>query len=144
MSRYLIRRIEDTPNITLHTHTEIVGVAGHEHLEEIRWRDATTGATTSHPMRHVFMMIGASPNTEWLAGCLALDRTGFLLTGSDLTPELLATRGWPLARAPMLHETSLPGVFAVGDVRASSVKRVASAVGDGSVCIQLVHRALVE
>ena len=144
MSRYLIRRIEDTPNITLHTHTEIIGVAGDEHLEQVTWRDATTGATTTHPIRHVFMMIGASPNTEWLAGDLALDRAGFIETGADLTADRLAAHGWPLARPPMLLETSLPGVFAVGDVRAASIKRVASAVGDGSVCIQLVHRALFE
>ena len=144
MSKYLIRRIEDTPHITLHTHTEITGVAGDEHLEHVTWRDSTTGESSTHRLRHVFLMIGALPNTEWLASCVAMDRAGFILTGADLTPEILAERKWPLARAPMLLETSLPGVFAVGDVHAASVKRVASAVGEGSACIQQVHRALAE
>jgi thioredoxin reductase (NADPH) len=90
------------------------------------------------------MMTGASPNTEWLERCVAIDAKGFVKVGTDLTPEELVAAKWPLARAPLLFETSLPGVFAVGDVRANSVKRVASAVGEGSICIQLVHKALNE
>jgi thioredoxin reductase (NADPH) len=142
MSRYLIRRIEETPNITLHRRTRIVAMAGREHLEEVTWRDEATGADTRRPIRHVFSMAGAVPNTEWLRGCVALDDKGFVLAGSDLTRDVLEGEHWPLTRPPMLFETSQPRIFAVGDVRANSVKRVASAVGEGSVCIQLVHKAL--
>lgn len=143
MSRYLIRRIEDIPNIELHNHTEIVALDGDKHLETVSWRDAR-GSVSSHPIRHVFSMTGASPNTGWLDGCVALDDKGFVLTGSELPSEQLTQFGWSKPRAPHLFETSRHGVFAVGDVRANSVKRVASAVGEGSVCIQLVHKALVE
>jgi thioredoxin reductase (NADPH) len=142
MSRYLIRRIEDTRNIELHVQTEIVELAGGEELAGVTWLDKRTGQRTEHPIRHVFMMTGASPNTAWLAGCVALDDKGFVKAGSDLTRSDLAE--WPLARPPYLFETSLPGVFAVGDVRANSIKRVASAVGEGSICIQLVHKVLAE
>ncbi len=93
-------------------------------------------------MRHLFLMTGARPNTEWLAGCVAVDDKGFIATGPDLTKEALEASRWPLARAPYLLETSRPGIFAVGDVRATSIKRVASAVGEGSICIQLVHKSL--
>jgi thioredoxin reductase (NADPH) len=144
MSRYLVRRIEETPNITLHTRTRITALAGGEHLEKVTWRDDSTGQETQRPIRHVFCMAGAKPNAEWLQGCVALDDKGFVLTGTDLTPDVLAREAWPLARAPYLFETSQPGVFAIGDVRAGSVKRVASAVGEGSVCIQLVHKVLAE
>jgi thioredoxin reductase (NADPH) len=144
MSRYLIRRIEETPNITLHRRTRITAMAGGEHLEEITWRDDASAQETRRPVRHVFSMAGASPNTEWLRGCIALDDKGFALAGSDLTREILERDKWPLARSPLLFETSRPRVFAVGDVRANSVKRVASAVGEGSVCIQLVHKVLAE
>jgi len=144
MSRYLIRRIEETRNITLHRRTHLVRVTGGDHLEELTWRDDASGEETTRPIRHVVSMAGASPNTEWLRGCVALDPKGFVLTGSDLTRETLDGERWPLARLPHLFETSQPRVFAVGDVRANSVKRVASAVGEGSVCIQLVHRVLAE
>ena len=144
MSRYLIRRIEETPNITVRRHTRIVGLAGGDRLEQVTWRDDSTGEESTHPIAHVFAMTGASPNTAWLGGCVAMDDKGFVCTGADLTDEVLAERGWPLARKPYLFETSRPRVFAIGDVRATSVKRVASAVGEGSVCIQLVHRALAE
>ncbi len=89
-------------------------------------------------------MTGANPNTAWLQGCVALDEKGFVRTGGDLDAAALAAARWPFARAPMLFETSRPGLFAIGDVRANSVKRVAAAVGEGSVCIQLVHRVLTE
>ena len=101
------------------------------------------GAATS-AIRHVFLMTGADPNTAWLEGCVAMDEKGFVKTGPDLDAADLKAARWPLARHPMLFETSLPGVFAVGDVRASSVKRVAAAVGEGSVCVQLVHKVLAE
>ena len=144
MSRYLIQRIEETPNITLHARTQIVGVDGGDHLESVTWHDAPSGERTAHPIRHVFSMTGAKPNTDWLRGCVALDDKGFVCTGSELAPARLKEEAWPLARAPLLFETSHPHIFAVGDVRAGSVKRVASAVGEGSVCIQLIHKALAE
>jgi thioredoxin reductase (NADPH) len=144
MSRYLIRRIEDTPNITLHVRTELTALNGTDRLERVVWRSAADDDETKRDIRHVFLMTGAIPNTHWLQGCVPLDDRGFVRTGSELRPEdLLATR-WPLARAPYLMETGIPGIFAVGDVRSGSVKRVASAVGEGSISVQLVHRVLQE
>jgi thioredoxin reductase (NADPH) len=142
MSRYLIRRIEDTRNITLHPHTEIVGMDGDDHLRSVTWRGPSGLETRA--LRHVFLMIGAEPNTAWLGGCVALDAQGFVKTGPEVSAEDLARAKWPLARAPLLFETNRRRVFAVGDVRSGSVKRVASAVGEGSVCVQLVHRSLAE
>jgi thioredoxin reductase (NADPH) len=142
MSRYLIQRIETNPRITLHTHTEVEALEGGEHLTTVRWRNSATGKTETRPIRHVFLMTGAVPNTNWLAGCVAHDERGFVKTGADLRPEDLAA--WPLPRTPHLMETNLPGVFAVGDVRAGSVKRVASAVGEGAIVVQLVHQVLQE
>jgi len=144
MSRYLIRRIEETPNIELHSRTEIVGLDGGEHLERVRWRNNQTGAVEERNIRHVFLMMGAIPNTGWLNGCVTLDAKGFIKTGPDLSPEELVAAQWPLARRPYMLETSLPGIFAVGDVRGGSVKRVASAVGEGSVAISFVHSFLNE
>ena len=144
MSRYLIRRIEETPNIEVKTRTEIVALEGMKSLERVTWRDAARGRDTPVPVRHVFMMTGANPNTGWLENCLALDEKGFVKAGSDIRPADLAAFRWPLHRPPHLFETSLPGVFAVGDVRAGSAKRVAAAVGEGSVCIQLVQKVLAE
>ncbi len=143
MSRYLIRRIEDTPNITLKTHCRIVGMEGTTRLERVTWREGDSKPANSD-VRHVFLMTGADPNTAWLQDCIALDDKGYVKTGSDLDPGTLSKEGWPFARAPLLFETSRPGVFAIGDVRAGSVKRVAAAVGEGSVCIQLVHKVLAE
>jgi thioredoxin reductase (NADPH) len=143
MSRYLIRRIEETPGIELKTHTEIVALEGGNSLERVTWRGAD-GRRTTVPIRHVFLMTGATPNTGWLEDCVALDEKGFVKAGPDLLPADLAASRWPLRRPPLLFETSRPGVFAVGDVRAGSVKRVAAAVGEGSVCIQLVHKVLAE
>jgi thioredoxin reductase (NADPH) len=144
MSRYLIRRIEETPAITLRTRTEVRTLEGNRHLEQVSWRNRDTGAEETRPIRHLFSMTGASPNTAWLRGCLALDDKQFIKTGADLQPQELAGARWPLARLPYLFETSLPRVFAVGDVRSGSVKRVASAVGEGSVAVQLIHKALAE
>ena len=143
MSRYLIRRIEENPNITLHSRTEIVALEGSDRLERVQWR-GPEGAIETHPIAHVFLMTGAEPHTDWLQGCVALDEKGFVKTGPELVPDDLAHTRWPLTRAPYLFETNRPRVFAVGDVRSGSVKRVASAVGEGSICIQLVHRALTE
>jgi thioredoxin reductase (NADPH) len=144
MSRYLIRRIEDSPTIELRTRTEITTLDGGEHLERVCWKNNATGEVEPRDIRHVFLMTGAVPNTVWLRGCVALDHNGFVKTGPDLTADDLAAARWPLARTPHLLETSLPGVFAVGDVRGNSVKRVASAVGEGSIAISFVHRALAE
>jgi thioredoxin reductase (NADPH) len=144
MSRYLIRRIDDNPAIVLWPRTEIVALEGDRSLERVRWRDNATGAVTSHDIRHIFSMTGAVPSTGWLEGCVALDPEGFIKTGPDLSEEDRAAARWPLARAPHLLETSLPGVFAVGDVRRGNVKRVASAVGEGSIAITFVHQVLQE
>jgi thioredoxin reductase (NADPH) len=144
MSRYLVRRIEDHPAITLHVRTEVTALEGTGHLERTTWRDSRTGATEQRPIRHLFSMTGAVPSTAWLHGCVALDEKGFVKTGRDLSPEDLAAAQWPLARPPHPLETSLPGVFAVGDVRANSIKRVASAVGEGSIAIASVHQVLAE
>ena len=144
MSRYLIRRIEENPAIVLRTRTEVAALHGNGHLERVTVRDNESGRETTEPIRHVFVMMGARPNTRWLAGCVTLDANGFIKTGSDLTAEDLAATKWPLTRAPHLFETSLPGVFAVGDVRAGNVKRVASAVGEGSIAVSFVHQVLAE
>jgi thioredoxin reductase (NADPH) len=142
MSRYLVRRIEDNPAIVLHTHAEIVGLEGDGHLERVGWRDKRSGNVESHAIRHVFMMTGAVPNTGWLDRCIVLDEKGFIKTGPDLSAEDLTAARWPLARAPYLLETSRPGVFAVGDARSGNIKRVASAVGEGSIAIAFVHQVL--
>jgi len=144
MSRYLIQRIDKHPAIELQTHTEIVALEGNGHVERVRWRNNRTGATETGNVSHVFSMTGAVPNTRWLDGCVALDAKGFIKTGRDLSPDDLAAAHWPLARAPHLLETSLPGLFAIGDVRSGSTKRVASAVGEGSIAIALVHQVLHE
>jgi thioredoxin reductase (NADPH) len=142
MSRYLVRRIEENPAIVLRTSTQIVGLEGNGQLARVRWRDDRTGEAETHDIKHVFIMMGAVPNTRWLDGCLALDDKGFVKTGPDLSSEELANVKWPLARPPYLLETSRPRIFAVGDVRGGNVKRVASAVGEGSIAVALVHQAL--
>jgi thioredoxin reductase (NADPH) len=138
MSRYLISRIEASPQITLLAWTRIEALEGDTHLKSVILHNTKTGAGESRKIQHVFMMTGADPNTEWLRGSLALDAKGFIKTGAEVQD------GWPLRRAPYLLETSLPGVFAVGDIRADSVKRVASAVGEGSMVVQFVHKVLAE
>jgi len=142
MSRYLLRRIEEHPAITLRTRTELLALEGGRHLERIRWLDRGTGVIETHDIRHVFMMTGAVPNTSWLDGCVALDNRGFIKTGSDLSQGDLTAGGWSLARPPYLLETNRAGIFAVGDVRSGNIKRVASAVGEGSIAVALVHQVL--
>jgi thioredoxin reductase (NADPH) len=126
MSSYLIERIAASPRITLHARTEIVGLDGGPALETVTWRDRDTGQEETHRIGNVFVMIGAQPNTDWLDGCLDLDEKGFVISGEGGSP----------------YATSRPGVYAVGDVRAGSVKRVASGVGEGSVVVQAIHRFL--
>ncbi|MFI5670843.1 FAD-dependent oxidoreductase [Streptomyces sp. NPDC051704] len=141
MSRYLIDEIDRTPNIEVKVRTTVVRLDGDEHLEELTLHDATTGEDTRVPARFMFTFIGARPHTDWLSGVVERDEYGFVLTGSDLIAnggELPAE--WSLERAPYPLETSVPGVFAAGDVRAHSVKRVASGVGEGAMAISLIHR----
>jgi thioredoxin reductase (NADPH) len=145
MSRYLTQRITTHPAIELHLETELMSLEGESHLEGVTWLDRSSGETTTRDIRHVFVMAGASPRSDWLRGCVALDQRGFVLTGRDLDPVLAdAPRKWPLGRPPQMLETSLPAVFAVGDIRSGNVKRVASAVGEGAISIHLVHQALAE
>ncbi len=146
MSDYLVQRIELSDQIELCTNTQIVGLNGGEWLEEVTWQTSDHSPVT-HPIRHVFLMIGAVPNSDWLKGTLRQDDQGFLLTGANVAGHLSSNQGcepWRGDRAPHALETSLPGVFAVGDIRSGSVKRVASAVGEGSVCVADIHQVLIE
>lgn len=138
MSRYLIARIEACREITLKPWTEIEALEGSGSLERIRWRDKQSGASETREIRHVFSMTGANPNTAWLQECLALDQQQFVKTGADVAES------WSSRRPPYMLETSRPGIFAVGDIRSGSVKRVASAVGEGSMAVQFVHKVLAE
>ena len=142
MSRYLIRRIEENPAIVLHTHTQIVGLDGNGRLERVQWRDDRAGAIETHEIRNLFIMTGAVPNTRWLDGSVAIDDKGFVKTGPDLSFKELAMAKWPLTRMPYLLETTRPRIFAVGDVRSGNFKRVASAVGEGSIAAAFVHQVL--
>ncbi|HEV8165738.1 MAG TPA: NAD(P)/FAD-dependent oxidoreductase, partial [Actinomycetota bacterium] len=142
MSYYLIRQINDIPNIEVRTRTQVVGMAGQEHLEWLRLCDTRTGSVREVAANFLFVFIGAAPCTEWLDGVVARDRAGFVLTGPELLVGGRRPAGWALDRDPYYLEGSVPGVFAAGDVRANSVKRVASAVGEGAMAIQLVHRYL--
>src|SRR5258707_3894946 len=142
MSRYLIRRIEETPNIELHTNTEVVALDGDDHLERLTWRKNKTGQNEPHNLAHLFSMTGAVPNSAWLGGCVVCDQRGFIKTGVDLTTEDLTKAKWPLSRPPYLLETSLPGVFAVGDIRGGDIKRVAFALGGGSIVVACFHHVV--
>ncbi|MHC5537631.1 FAD-dependent oxidoreductase [Singulisphaera rosea] len=143
MSRYLIRRIEETPNIHLHPRCEITRLFGEDgRLQGAEFVDRGRGETTRMETPAVFLFLGAKPCTSWLEGTLALDEKGFIKTGPDLSPEDLGLGGGDPERRPSLFEGSLPRVYAVGDVRGGSVKRVASAVGEGSIVVQFIHRAL--
>lgn len=142
MSRYLIRRLEELPNVSVHPYTELLTLRGDAHLESIEIVNNQTSEKDWWQCRHVYLMTGATPNTKWLSGCVALDDKGFVLTGSALSKRHLNTFRWPLTRAPYSLETSIPGVFAVGDVRSGSIKRVASGVGEGSMAISYAHQFL--
>lgn len=144
MSRYLIRRIEESDAIELHADSELVKLRGDGHLEGLSWRNHRTGVVDALEARHLFIMTGAEPSTSWLPSRVTTDRNGFIKTGADLSGEELSAAGWPLARRPRALETSLPGVYAVGDVRSGNFKRVASAVGDGSIAVAFVHQRLAE
>ena len=142
MSQYLIARIDAHPKIEIHYLTQIVGMTGAAHLESISWKEDSSGLIVSKRIRHVFVMAGAAPRTEWLEDSFVLDKKGFIVTGPDLVEY--GDFRWPLSRSPLLLETSVPGIFAVGDARAGSIKRVASAVGEGAMAVHLVHRFLAE
>jgi thioredoxin reductase (NADPH) len=141
MSQYLIRRIETTGNIQLVPWSEVVELQGSTSLDSIRWRHRESLAETHRPVQHLFVFIGALPNTDFLSDSIATDRNRFICTGAEVV-DLPDQRKWPLARPPYPLETSCPGIFAVGDVRASSTKRVASAVGEGSTVVGFVHQVL--
>ncbi len=143
MSDYLIQRIAATQNVTLRTETEIVELIGDRALAGVRWRHRASGVVEDRPIEHVFLFLGAEPNTTWLRDRIALDGAGFIKTGRNLSVEELDAAIWR-ARSPLRLETSHPGVFAVGDVRSGSVKRVAAAVGEGSTAVQLIHLYLAE
>ena len=139
MSRYLVDEIEGRQQVQLVTHSEVAELKGQSVLEAVIVRDTRTGERREMPAKALFVFIGASPHTDWLRGELAMDEDCFLLTGRDVPAEELAAHG---AEDPFFLETSQPGVFAVGDVRSGSVKRVASAVGEGSMAVRLVHQRL--
>ncbi|SCF21232.1 FAD-dependent oxidoreductase [Micromonospora mirobrigensis] len=142
MSRYLIDQLDRIDTVTVHPHTTVVGAQGDDHLRRLTLCDGRTGATRTVDTSWLFIFIGAEPRTDWLDGVLVRDRKGFIVTGPDLLADGRRPAGWSLPRDPYHLETSLPGVFAAGDVRAQSVKRVASAVGEGAMAVSLVHRYL--
>jgi thioredoxin reductase (NADPH) len=142
MSQYLIDQIKQTPNIQLWTHASVAEVHGETHLKEISVLCSDTNKVERVPASAMFIFIGALPRTDWLAGIVERDERGFLLTGPDLMHGGQRPRGWALDRDPFLLETNVPGIFAVGDVRHGSVKRVASGVGEGSVAVQFIHQYL--
>ena len=144
MSHYLVKQIQATPTITVRPRTEVVDGHGTGRLEALTLCDHRSGATQVVPASALFVVIGAEPHTGWLHGSVARDRQGYLLTGPDLERNTATPTGWPLVRPPLFLETSTPGVFAAGDVRHRSVKRVASAVGEGAIAIQLIHEYLAE
>jgi thioredoxin reductase (NADPH) len=142
MSQYLIDQIKETPNVQLWANASVAEVHGETHLEEISFLCSDTNQTERVPASAMFIFIGASPRTEWLADLIERDEHGFILTGPDLIRDGEHPKGWQLDRDPFLLETNVPGLFAVGDVRHGSVKRVASGVGEGSVAVQFIHQYL--
>jgi thioredoxin reductase (NADPH) len=142
MSQYLIDQIGRTGNIAVEPRTEVVEVFGEGRLEAIAIHCSQSGQTEKVAATSLFVFIGAEPCTDWLAGVVERDARGFLLTGNDLLKQGKRARGWTLERDPYLLETSVPGIFAVGDVRCGSVKRVASGVGEGSIAVQFIHQYL--
>jgi thioredoxin reductase (NADPH) len=142
MSQYLVERIEASPKIEVLLQSEVAAVQGDGHLEAVTIRHRQSGAEEVHPASGLFIFIGAVPCTTWLNGVVKMDARGFILTGPQLQEDGKLPSDWPLPREPFLSESSVPGIFAVGDVRASSVKRVASAVGEGSITVQFIHQYL--
>jgi thioredoxin reductase (NADPH) len=142
MSAYLIRELDATANITVRLNTRVVEARGDHRLEELVLEDLASHRTQAVPAGALFVLIGTEPHTQWLAGTVARDAQGYVLTGRDLDAGTIDEPQWPLERAPLLLETSLPGVFAAGDVRHRSMKRVAAATGEGATSIQLVHEYL--
>jgi thioredoxin reductase (NADPH) len=143
MSQYLIDQIAGNDRIKVRTRTRIAAVSGSERLTSITVMDAD-GRCTIESASSLFVFIGAAPRTDWLAGAVERDARGFILTGADVMPEGKRPKGWPVDRDPYLLEASIPGVFVAGDVRHQSVKRVASAVGEGSIAVQFTHQYLAE
>ncbi|SDC91052.1 FAD-dependent oxidoreductase [Rhodococcus tukisamuensis] len=144
MSHYLIQQIRQNPRITVRACSEVIGVEGDDHLERITLRDNTTGRTETVEAQWLFLFIGAAPRTDWLDGVVVRDDHGYVVSGPDLVVDGKRPRGWELERVPHHLETSVPGVFAAGDVRSDSAKRVASAVGEGAMAVMLVHRYLAK
>jgi thioredoxin reductase (NADPH) len=144
MSSYLVERIETIPNIEVILEAEVSAVIGSDHLESITIRSFKTSTEETLPASGLFIFIGAIPCTKWLEGAIKLDEHGFIMTGPRLMDNGKRPQGWMPDRDPFLLETSVPGIFAVGDVRSNSVKRVASAVGEGSIAVQFVHQYLSE
>ena len=143
MSAYLVDQLRALPNVTIRLNASVAAVRGTEGLEEITVEDSAAGTRASEPMDALFLFIGALPRTEWLAGIVERDRAGFIVTGPALARAADGrVAGWPLAREPFLLETNVPGIFAAGDVRSRSVKRIASGVGEGSMAVQFVHQHL--
>src|SRR5207249_4743238 len=142
MSHYLVEQLREIKNVSCRTCTEVVEVHGENHLERLTLHNTSTGHTETVDAGHLFVFIGAAPRTDWLDGVLVRDGRGFVLAGPDLAPGGALPSGWILDRPPFHLETSVPGVFAAGDVRAESAKRVASAVGEGAMAVMLVHRYL--
>jgi thioredoxin reductase (NADPH) len=138
MSQYLVDRIREAPNVEVRLHSEVSGARGDGHLEHLTIRDRSTGAQEEVPATWLFVFIGAAPRTEWLGSAVARSRHGFVITGHDLLAPGVSP-SWSLERPPLTLETSVPGVFAAGDVRLESMKRVASAVGEGAMAVASVH-----
>jgi thioredoxin reductase (NADPH) len=137
MSDYLVQRIRYTPNIELRLNAEVVGAEGNDSMERLKIRDRASKTVDTIPVKLLFVLIGAIPHTDWMAGTVQRDAKGFILTGRDVDAET-----WPVSRKPMSFETSVPGIFAVGDVRFGSMKRVAAAVGEGAGAVHDLHQYL--
>jgi len=144
MSEYLVKQIEETPNIEVKTNSGVEEAFGEDHLEQLRIKNSQTGEEETVPAHSLFIFIGAAPKTDWLAGVVERDERGFILSGPDLVRDGKRPKNWTEDRDPYLLETSVPGIFVAGDVRRGSVKRVASGVGEGSISVQFIHQYLAK
>jgi thioredoxin reductase (NADPH) len=144
MSEYLVKQLEEQDNIEVLLNTNAVGVEGEEHLEHLTVENSATGETRTVLAHSLFILIGAAPKTEWLDGMVERDERGFILSGPDLMQDGKRPKGWVPDRDPYLLETSVPGIFVAGDVRHGSIKRCASAVGEGSIAVQFIHQYMRE